>query len=96
LESVNAKANQNRAKNLFFVDGHVFGDIINNCWSHKITLRVFWMDIFATIQYNLSALLLSSADKFHDFFLQFFVADWTQVDTLLVSSSDLEALSLGL
>jgi len=54
------------------------------------------MDIFATIQYNLSALLLSSADKFHDFFLQFFVADWTQVDTLLVSSSDLEALSLGL
>jgi hypothetical protein len=59
-------------------------------------LRIFRVDVFATIQYNLCTLLRGSSNKTYDPFFQFFITNWTQIDALFISSSDLEALSLGL
>lgn len=88
------KTDQYWTEDFLLVDGHVFGDVVDDGWGDEVALRELRMNVFGSIENDPSTFLLSSSNKMDDFSLEFLVADGTEIDSLVLSSSDLEAFCL--
>lgn len=87
-------ANQNGTEDFLLVDSHFRSYVIDNGWGNEVTLRIFGVSVVSPIEYNFCAFLFSSSHQFYDSFFELLVADWTQINSFLVSSSNFERLSL--
>jgi hypothetical protein len=95
LEGVDFHTHKHGAEDFFLVAGHVRGDIVNDRGGNKVSLGILRVDVITTIKNHSSTLLLSTLHDADNSLLQLGIGNWADVDSFLITSTDLEALSLG-
>ena len=89
------KADEDRAENLFLVTGHISCDVVDDCWGDEVSFRVLRMNIFGSVKGKGSSFFDCTFAKRNNSFLKISIADWTQIDSWFISSSDFKGLSFS-
>jgi len=93
LEGVDIKYDQDGTENFFLVNSHVSCDVFDDSRGNEISLRILRMLVFSAVKQYVSTFFLSSSYELYDSVLEVFVANRSQINTILAAVSDLEALS---
>lgn len=94
IESVLSDDAQDGSEDFFLVAGVVGLNVVDDGGSNEISLGVGWVGVVSSIEGEGGSFLDSGVEESEDSVSQLWVTEWSQIDSLVNSGSDLEFLDL--